>query len=367
MVSKSADCIVVGGGLLGMLSAHELALGGMRVRLLERGRTGRESSWAGGGILSPLYPWRYAAAVSELARWGQAFYADFCAALASATGIDPEWTPSGLLIPEPHEAPLASEWAKRWGTRLEVLGADRLGDIAPEMREGLADGALWLPDVAQVRNPRLASALRARLQQLGVDIDENQEVNALSIANGKVRGVSTASGEIAADTVVIAGGAWSAGILAGLSWRPAIEPVRGQMLLYRSKPGVVSRILLYKDRYVIPRRDGRVLVGSTLERDGFEKLTTRAAREELMHAAVRLVPALADYPIEHHWAGLRPGSPDGVPYIGQLPRIEGLYINAGHFRNGVVLAPASCRLLGDIILNRKQIIPSAPYRPRLPE
>lgn len=364
-MSKSTDCIVVGGGLIGMLSARELALAGLSVILLERGHTGRESSWAGGGILSPLYPWRYSAAVSRLARWGQDFYPGFCAELAAETGIDPQWTPSGLLIPELEERVAAEEWASRWGARLELPDAGALREIAPEMAPGLADGGIWLPRVAQVRNPRLAAALRSSLEQLGVEIRENHEVKALRTSAGKVRGVSTANEEFTADRVVVAGGAWSAGILDELGWRPAIEPVRGQMLLFRAVPGVVTRILLYKDRYVIPRRDGRVLVGSTLERGGFEKLTTPEAREALRHAALELVPTLADYPIEHHWAGLRPGSPDGVPFIGELPGIEGLYINAGHFRNGVVLGPASCRLLGDIVLKRKEIVPPEAYRPRL--
>ena len=134
------------------------------------------------------------------------------------------------------------------------------------------------------------------------------------------------------------------------------------MLLFRGPVGLVRRIVLSRDRYVIPRRDGRVLVGSTLEHVEFDKSTTPAARAELHREALRLIPALADCAVEHHWAGLRPGSPIGVPFVGEHPRIQGLYVNAGHYRNGVVLGPASARLLADQMLGRTPALDPAPYR-----
>jgi glycine oxidase len=133
------------------------------------------------------------------------------------------------------------------------------------------------------------------------------------------------------------------------------------MILYRAEPNVVQRIVLSRDRYVIPRRDGRILVGSTTEEVGFDKSTTPAAMQELESEACRLIPALAGYEIEHHWAGLRPGSPNGIPYILQHPRIEGLFINTGHFRNGVVLGLASARLLADMLLGQQPILDPTPY------
>jgi len=134
------------------------------------------------------------------------------------------------------------------------------------------------------------------------------------------------------------------------------------MILYRGEPGAVSRIILSRDRYVIARRDGRVLVGSTLEEAGFDKSTTASAREALAAEAQRLIPALADSPIEHHWAGLRPASPEGIPYICTHPSLAGLYINSGHFRNGVVLGLASSRLLADILLEREPIVAPQAYK-----
>jgi len=138
--------------------------------------------------------------------------------------------------------------------------------------------------------------------------------------------------------------------------------VHGQMMLFKAKPGLVNRVVLKGGRYVIPRNDGRVLVGSTLERIGFEKRTTQEAAECLHRTALSIIPKLADYPVEHHWSGLRPGSPEGIPFIGKVPSVENLYINAGQYRNGLVLAPASTRLLADILLQRKPIITPEPYK-----
>lgn len=353
------DCLVVGGGLIGMLTARELALAGLRVTVVERGGTGQESSWAGGGILSPLYPWRYPDAVTWLASWGQARYRELCDALRAESGVDPEWTPSGMLVLAPGDGDAAGAWAARHGVALhEEAGADA------RRREpalgALPERAIWMPDVAQVRNPRLVQALRGSLDHLGVEVLENCAVTGLVLQGGQIQGVATGRGRLAAGTVVVAGGAWSAGLLADAVSLDVV-PVRGQMLLFRTAPGTLRRILLREGHYVIPRRDGLVLAGSTLEYVGYDKSVTGDARAELWDAAVRLVPALADCPVERHWAGLRPGSPAGVPFIGKAHKFSGLYFNAGHFRNGVVLGPASARLVADLILERAPIVDPTPY------
>jgi glycine oxidase len=218
-----------------------------------------------------------------------------------------------------------------------------------------------MADVAQVRNPRLVRAVRHAVVKQGGLIEEGCEVTELLVRGGRVAGVRTTRGDFSADVVVMAAGAWSGRLLAELAIRPEIRPVRGQMLLFRGPPGLVSRIILGPRHYVIPRRDGRVLVGSTMEEVGFDAGTTAAAKEELLAAAVGLVPALAACELERHWAGLRPGSPDGVPYIGEHPEVAGLYLNSGHFRNGVVMAPASARLLADLVLGRAPILDPAAY------
>ena len=162
---------------------------------------------------------------------------------------------------------------------------------------------------------------------------------------------------------VCASGAWSGALLEPTGIHLPIDPVRGQMILFKGRPGLLSCITLYKDRYAIPRRDGHVLFGSTLEYTGFNKQTTVEAREDLTRAAFELIPGLADLPIEKHWAGLRPGSPDGIPVVGAHPCIDNLYVNTGHFRNGVVLGLASANLLSDLIFQRQPSIQMDPYLP----
>ncbi|QKT02965.1 glycine oxidase ThiO [Ectothiorhodospiraceae bacterium 2226] len=365
-VGKS-DVIVVGGGLIGLLTARELALGGVEVRVVERGQTGRESSWAGGGILSPLYPWRYPEAVTALAAWSQRHYPELCRALADETPTDPEWTQSGLLVLDAaDEADAAAAWAARHGVAIERLAGEAVQAVEPALGTGARGVALWFPELAQVRNPRLVRAARQSLDARGMAVLEHTPVEGFVVADGRVTGVRTAQGVLAAERVVVAGGAWTAELLRATGYAPAVEPVKGQMILLKGPPGLVQRVVLSRDRYVIPRRDGHVLVGSTLESAGFDVQPSAEVAAELRREAARIVPALGELPLVHHWAGLRPGSPDGTPYIGEHPGVRGLYINAGHFRNGVVMGYASARLLSDLMLARPPVVDPQPYRPRAP-
>ena len=362
VMNKSPDILVVGGGLIGMLTAFEFSREGLHVCLLERGETGQESSWAGGGILSPLYPWRYDDAVSQLATWSQQAYPDLLATLHEMSGIDPEWQHSGLLILDVDDPEKAQDWATRFTQQLEWLDPAELAGQRPGLGVRPGQPSAWLPTVGQIRNPRFVRALRKAIELAGVDIHTGTEVTGFKTSPVGVEGVVTATGQtFLADKVVVAGGAWSSELLAKTGVSIEVEPVRGQMLLYRAEPGVLNNILLYQSRYVIPRKDGRILIGSTLEHVGFDKGITGNAREDLQSAALELLPALADYPVEHHWAGLRPGSPAGIPYIGRHPDIAGLYMNCGHFRNGVILAPASVRLLVDSVLGNEPIINPLEY------
>lgn len=355
-----SDVLIIGGGIIGLITARELSMAGASVTLIERGKTGQESSWAGGGILSPLYPWRYGEAVTALASWSQDRYPQLAQELEESTGLSPELTRNGLLILDTEEQNQACAWARRHSISLERIDSARIKELEPELAVSSHE-ALWMPGIAQVRNPRLTQALRMDIKRRGVTVRSATPVVSLSCNSGRIQGVVTTTGSVDAEKVILCAGAWSGDLLSACPRATEIRPVKGQMILFQAPPGLLKRITLFRDRYTIPRREGRILMGSTLEETGFDKGTTAEVQQELRSIAIERFPSLATCPIEHHWAGLRPFSPSGIPYIGPHPEIEGLFINSGHFRNGVVLAPASCRLMADMLLDRPCILDPAPY------
>ena len=347
-----------------MLSARTLALSGEQVLVMDRQRLGSESSWAGGGIVSPLYPWRYSAAVTALAHWSQDFYPSFAQRLLDETGVDPEVHVTGLYWLDLDDEAEALAWAARERRRLFSVDIAEAYRGVPLLGAGFGR-AIHMPGVANVRNPRLVKALRAALAAMpNVELREHCPVTGFVQDGGRIRGVTTADGEIRADRVVLAAGAWCGELLRTLGLQLPVEPVKGQMILYKCAEDFLPSMVLAKGRYAIPRRDGHILVGSTLEYTGFDKTPTDNALESLKASAEELLPALKDAEVVGHWAGLRPGSPEGIPFIGELPSHPGLWLNCGHFRNGLVLAPASCRLLCDLLLERTPIIDPQPYRPQ---
>jgi len=356
----SQRTLIVGGGIIGMLTARELHAAGEKVTLIERQQTGRESTWAGGGIVSPLFPWRYLDSITRLASWSQAHFAETCEALLRDSGIDSEYTVSGMLMVAPDELDTARQWAEQHHRHLELIDSTTFQQLEPAAAHPPETG-LWMPEVAQVRNPRMAQALLADLQRRGVEIITDSPVTKIHHDNDTCKGIGTAVGNLEAEKVIVCAGSWSGELLGELPAPPAIRPVRGQMLLFQTPPGTITRITLEEQRYIVPRRDGHVLFGSTMEEVGFDKSTTSEAYDELHAIATARFPALRRCPVVKHWAGLRPGSPAGVPYIAAHPDIEGLYVNTGQYRNGVVLSVASARLMADLVLSRAPIVDPSPY------
>lgn len=368
-----SEFLIVGGGVIGLLVARELAAAGAKATVVEQGQCCRESSWAGGGIVSPLYPWRYSPAVTALASQAQQAYPRLAAQLLDETGIDSELERTGLLMLDAQDEEEALQWATANGKALHRVEPafiyDREAGLAPGFRKGL-----WMPDIANIRNPRLGQALQSSLQRNPlVQIREQTRVLSLQTSTDSGHGARSVTHvevlragvveRLRAEHVIITAGAWTGGLLEALDVMLPVVPVKGQMLLFRPPQRLIDTIVLTKGRYLIPRRDNYLLMGSTLEHTAFDKSTTEEALHSLRRSAEALLPALAECRVERQWAGLRPGAPDGVPFIGRVPGFDNVYVNAGQYRNGLVLAPASAQLLVDIVLSRRPSVDPSPYDP----
>ncbi len=355
------DITLIGGGIIGLLTARELYNAGLTVTVIDKGLMGQESSWAGGGILLPLYPWRQSRAITHLVRQSMTLYPDLAAQLFADTGINPEWNPCGMLITQNPDIADALDWCNHNQITYQEV------NVLPDGLQTTSLNPLFLPDIAQIRNPRLIKALKQDLLQKGVRLIENCQLTAVNLDHNAITSIETSQGKLATGQLIITAGAWTSGLLANFfptirTNRPQIAPVKGQMLLFAAQPGVLNSMVLDGGNYLIPRLDGHILAGSTVEGNTFDKATTPEAKAQISNFALQLLPALNDFPLINQWAGIRPGTHNGIPYISRHPEITNLSINAGHFRNGLAMAPASAQLMADLILNRPASVDPAPYQ-----
>lgn len=328
--------VVVGGGIVGCLTALELIKRGCHVTLVERNvvasQASGESSWAGAGILFPLLPWMYKDEVNQLALAGAAIYPNLCKHLLTTTGIDAELITSGMQILHPTDENTAIAWCKK-------------NNIAVHAN---AQGLL-LPNVAQVRPPQLLQALRLALIQNGVELLERTELQALKDCVQLSTWQTTTGEVLEADQFVVTSGAWSFELLKNTSQQLDIKPMRGQILLYEHTGEKLSHIVYKNGFYLVPRKDGLLLAGSTLEDVGFDKNTTEDVKLALQTQAENILPSLKNANIRKHWCGLRPGTPENLPTIAAHQSIQNLYLNTGHFRYGLTMAPASAQRIATIM------------------
>ncbi len=352
----NSDFLIIGGGVAGLSTAQRLLQQGAAVTVLERGGVGQEASWAGGGILSPLCPWNYPDEVTRLTTRGAELFSAWTNELHAVTGINPEYETSGMLVLPPFDAQAAGQWCATHSTY-------SVNQVRATDYNLLAQGdALFLPEVAQVRNPRLMRALHQHVKSLGGNIIEQCAVSDIEVENGRVQTLTTSSGKFNAQGYIVTAGAWSKEVLGKNALRLNIKPMRGQMLLFKFDVSPLRHIVLQDDLYLIPRLDGHLLVGSTMEDVGFDQCTTSEARHMLWQRAQKLLPSLRNMPLVQHWAGLRPASPHNIPTIGRHPQLDNLYINSGHFRYGVTMAPVSVEILLNEITGAQQPFDVTPYR-----
>ncbi len=334
--------IVVGGGIVGCLTALALRDRGCQVTLVERNvvaaQTSGESSWAGAGILFPLLPWMYKDAVNQLAMAGARLYPALCERLLVETGIDPEYTESGMqILPSFHQTAADEAAAIDWCKSYQVPIQQNCN-------------GLLLSSVAQVRPPHLLQALRQLLLQENVTLLENTQLEPLKNVE-TITGWKTNTGAVLkADAFVVTSGAWSFDLLKETAAGLNIKPMRGQILLYENVTEKLEHIIYSNGFYLVPRRDGLLLAGSTLEDVGFDTRTTEDVKQALQTKAESILPNLKHAAIRKHWSGLRPGTPDNLPIIAAHPSIKNLYLNTGHFRYGLTMAPASAARIVELVL-----------------
>lgn len=351
----SSDILIIGAGTIGLTSALILAKTGHRVTILDRGTVGGESTWAGAGILSPLLPWDYGREVTQLTERGRSLWPAWIEDIREYSGTDPEYLQSGMLVLGLDDLTPARAWCKAHDWPVAPPPADLQSLI------GTDPAPLWLPGVGQVRNPRLAQALHLACLRMGVTVLSDTVVDALNIGKGKVEGVQTGQGFLQADTYVLATGAWTNSLLGNQAWGVDIFPVRGQILLFKATPNLLPCIVYRDGHYLVPRSDGHILAGSTLESVGFDKGVTSDAKAALLDFARQALPGLREVDLIMQWSGLRPGSPGNIPTIARHPELANLYVNSGHFRYGVTMAPASAEALANMLDGRPQNIDIAPY------
>ena len=357
--NETAEVAIIGGGVIGLAIARALALRGVRdVLLIERGSLGAESSSAAAGMLAPQAEANRAHEFFQLTCQSRDMYPAFAAALLAETGIDIELETTGTLylaFTEHDEAELQKRfaWQHEAGLPIEELSAAAVRQLEPSINEDVR-AALKFPFDTQVENRRLLSALASANERLGVRMETGTAVKSLKIERDRVTGIETSRGFIATGAVVIAAGAWSSLLGAADKALPdlRIKPVRGQMLCFEPQPQIARHVIYSPRGYLVPRRDGRLLAGSTTEHAGFEKQVTAAGVHSILKAALEISPRIAALPLTDCWAGLRPRAGDTLPVLGPCAEIAGVYYATGHYRNGILLAPITGELIAGAVVDR---------------
>lgn len=367
MVASARDVIVIGGGVIGLAIAYRLATRGVRVLLLERGEIGREASWAGAGILEYGSLTR-SDPLALLRRASMRRYEPWVQELQRRTRGDVQFVRSGSLdlILDENQAAAARREAQAAANLPEsgvrLLSASELRQVAPALSHEF-NGALLREQTAQVRNPRLLATLAAACVSLGVELRDHHPVADVHVQHDRIAGVQTLGERFSAEHVVVAAGAWSSQ-LPSLREGLQVAPVRGQVVLLGPSEPPSGRILMCGKRYLVPRSDGLMLVGSTEEPGaGFDVRPTAGGVRTLLDFVQRAAPGLRHAPIARIWAGLRPAAPDGRPYIGPVAEIAGLYVAAGHFRAGLTLAPVTADIITEQIKGDMTELDVAPFAP----
>jgi glycine oxidase len=357
-MARSRDVAIVGAGIVGCSIAFELARAGMQVCVLERGGIGEESSTAAAGMLSGQHGVTNLGARYQLHVEARELHAQLAADLRELTGVDVGFCRWGLLelLFTPGEVRAADRChaiQTQAGLRVERLGREETQTLEPALAPDLL-GSIRYVDEAHVHNGRLTIALAEAARRTGAELRSGAPALALIHEGERIVGVRTPAETVYAETVIVANGAWAGDLIRPLGLTLPVKPMRGQMLAVRTVPHAVSQIIYGHHMYLVPRPDGETLIGATVEDVGFRKEVTLAGLEELIQAGRHIAPGIMDQPVMRTWAGLRPGSPDGLPLVGTVQGRPGLLLAVGHYRNGILLGPLTGVLVKQWLVDQQR-------------
>ena len=351
-----SEVLIIGGGVIGLSIARELHLqGAERITVLDKGSCGEEASWAAAGMLSPQIEADMPDIFFDLCCASRDLYPEFADALLDETGVDIELERTGTLYLGLDDDDILQmrarhEWQSKAGLAVESLSSGELTRAEPCLSANVGE-ALFFPNDWQVENRKLTSALMRYAWKNGIEVRENTRAGKIVIENRRAVGTRTNDGTAAADFIIVATGAWTSFIQLGDAEMPTrVEPIRGQMIAFQPPERLFRHVLCGSRGYLVPRKDGRILAGSTLENAGFDKTVSESAAAELHEMASEMTPAIRDMEFVDHWAGLRPHSSDEMPIMGAFAGIENLFLATAHYRNGILLAPLTAKLIADKIV-----------------
>lgn len=363
----NADIIIIGGGVIGCAIGAELAARGLTVRLFERNQPGLEASWASAGMIAPQSEAEQDGPMFQLCQQSRDLYVDFVNKLKELTGLDPCLRTEGALeVVFDETGAQALESAHAWQFQAGLAIERLCGDDARKLEPALAPSVIaahYFPREYQVDNRKLTEALIVAAHRRGVEIVSGAQVTEIVIEHGRVRGVVVNGERHDAEIVINAAGSWASLLNTSSYHLPVITPVRGQMVALKLPANKLNLVLHSNHHYIVPRWDGTVLAGSTMEFVGYDKSVTAEGLNLLLSRAQTVVPALAQAQFISAWAGLRPASADGLPLLGAHPEVKGLVFATGHYRNGILLTPITARLIADLITTRSDTSAFAPFSP----
>ncbi|WP_246050040.1 glycine oxidase ThiO [Aquibacillus sediminis] len=366
MVVKHYDAIVVGGGVNGGAVAYALAKRGKTVLLLEKDRLASKSSGAAAGMLAAQAELNEDGPLFQLARASRSMFPAIAEEIKSLTGIDIELINKGML-----KIAQSEEQEQQYKDIIAIQQAANeqadwlTGAEVRRLEPALADtirGAMYIEKDGQVSAPKLSLGLLKAAVVQGAIIKEHVTVESFLFEKSHVTGVSTNQGTFTGDHVIVTGGAWSQQLLAQTGMHLQTYPVKGECLSVQSNQPLLSRTIFSHGCYLVPKVGGRIVIGATVKPDSFNENVTMGGIATLMEKAKNLVPKVTEAEWERAWAGIRPQTNDGLPYLGEHPNYNGLSVATGHFRNGILLAPITGELIADLVDRKPTAIDLTPFR-----